>query len=126
MEKDLIEKHREQYPIPINEIKWYSSFQQIFGKNKNEYSNDERKQRWLKNLNELKENDNSDVVEHWTQAGGDGECCSCVHFNSDGGWCKLMGLPSTVNPVLSFNHGIIGLACGGAGIEAEGQTELDI
>lgn len=84
MEQDKIDIHREKYPIPINEIKFYSSFQQILGKTDNEYSNDERKERWSRNLNELNENDNSDAVEYWTQPGGDGECSSCIHFTKNG------------------------------------------
>jgi hypothetical protein len=41
------------------------------------------------------------------------ECHGCKHRN--GAWCGIRGLPCTVNPILTFRHGLIGMACMGAG-----------
>ncbi|BAP30113.1 uncharacterized protein CHSO_1076 [Chryseobacterium sp. StRB126] len=126
MEKSKIDNHRDKYPIGIDEIRYYSSFEQILGKKESQYSKDDRKLRWNKCIKEFKDNDKADVIEVWTSPGGDGECVQCIHFNYDDGWCVLMGLPSSVNPVLSFKHGMPGMACMGAGREINGQTTLDL
>lgn len=41
------------------------------------------------------------------------ECCGeCPHRR--GGWCRLMELPCSVNPILTMRHGMTGMACMGA------------
>ena len=58
-------------------------------------------------------------------------CESCAHtvedwIGAEGAvrdWCSLIGLPCSVNPVLSFRHGIPGLACCGTRLEPR-QEEL--
>jgi hypothetical protein len=37
------------------------------------------------------------------------ECHNCAHRR--GGWCVQIGLPCTVNPILTVRHGMIGMAC---------------
>lgn len=56
-------------------------------------------------------------AEYWTDTSG---CEGCIHLA--GYWCTLVGLPCTVNPVLTFRHGMIGMACCGASKEIIGPT----
>lgn len=124
--KEEIEKHRDKYPISQDEIRYYSSFEQILGKTQQTYTKEERKERWNKCISEFEKNNKSEFIEVWNGPGGDGTCCECIHFNPVDGWCVLLGLPSTVNPILSFQHALPGLACMGVGKETKGQTELDL
>ncbi|MCJ8153217.1 hypothetical protein MKJ01_05505 [Chryseobacterium sp. SSA4.19] len=124
--KEIIDQHRQKYPISFAEIKFYSSFEQILGKTVNDYSKEERKSRWNKCLEEFRSSGRNDLIEVWTEPGGDGSCLECVHYNLGDGWCVLMGLPSAVNPILSFQHALPGMACMGVGKQTKGQTELDL
>lgn len=124
--KEIIDQHRRKYPISLAEIKYYSSFEQILGKTVHDYSREDRKSRWNKCVEEFKTNGKKESINVWIEPGGDGSCLECVHCNHSDGWCILMGLPSAVNPVLSFQHALPGMACMGAGKQTKGQTELDL
>ena len=50
------------------------------------------------------------VAEYWQDAEA---CDGCIHISGD--WCRLQELPCTVNPILTMRHGMIGMACMGAG-----------
>ncbi|HBL74279.1 MAG: hypothetical protein A2W90_18165 [Bacteroidetes bacterium GWF2_42_66] len=104
---DAIEKHRSTYPLPFDQISKLSSFEQVLGKTSEEYSEQERKLRWQKVLSFDRE-----VKRIWSDTS---ECIGCVHLS--GSWCNMQGLPCCVNPILSFNHGMIGMACMGLGYE---------
>lgn len=91
-----------------------SSFEFILGKTEGDYSDAERRARW-KAWQSVAD---AEVVEWWNTCEG---CEGCRHLDKQALWCKLAGLPCSVNPVLSFRHGLIGMACMGAGYEQEPQ-----
>lgn len=97
--------------IPVTlEIRWH----ELFGEGKGEISAGKRRARW----EEWKSIAPAEAVEYWT----DGSACrDCVHKNAD--WCSIVELPCTVNPVLTFRHGMIGMACCGTGLTPR-QPEL--
>ena len=47
-------------------------------------------------------------VEYWQMH----HCEDCDQ--RDGDWCELQGLPCTVNPILTFQYNMLGMACYGA------------
>jgi len=94
-EEELLEKAREKYPIGIDEICLYSSFEQILGKKPKTYTEDERKRRWER----AKSFFNKELLDCWTSTSS---CCGCKHLNKNEAWCNLMGLPCTINPDFSF------------------------
>jgi hypothetical protein len=97
-------------------IDLHSSFEMIFGKNAQEYTEDERKHRWEQwKAISLKEENGKEVVGAWMDIGA---CQGCDHLRHKA-WCNLYGLPCTVNPVLSFHSGMIGMACMGTGHTGE-------
>ena len=79
-----------------------------------EMSPEERKQRWEAWKQAAIKKGDQNIVERWETAEA---CEGCKHL--DGFWCNLQGLPCTVNPILTFRHGIIGMACMGAGYESK-------
>lgn len=105
----------------MNQVKLKSSFEEILGKNADFYSEDVRKDRWGKwKALALKKGD-KELVEVWTNIEA---CHDCYHINEKEAWCNLQGLPCTVNPILSFQMGIVGMACMGAAHTKKGQQEL--
>lgn len=98
------------------------SFEKILGKNNAEYSEEERKQRWNKWKELAIKNGDPDLVESWEDQSA---CESCIHLNKNESWCNLQGLPCTVNPILSFRMGMIGMACMGAGKQTSGQQTIE-
>jgi len=111
-EDELIEKAREKYPVSIDEICLYSSFEQILGRKGDVYTADERKKRW----NRAKSFFDKNTLDYWTDSSG---CHGCVHLNKKEAWCNYQGLPCTINPILSFRYGMIGMACMGVGFQHE-------
>jgi hypothetical protein len=99
-----------------------SSFEEILGKDANQFTEDVRKERWQQwQQIALKKRDGKDVVDSWTDCSA---CEGCIHLIKKEAWCNLMGLPCTVNPILSFRMGMVGLACMGTGREEKTQLEL--
>jgi hypothetical protein len=113
-----IDKHRERYPIPFEEISKYDSFEQVLGKKPEDYTEDERKRRWNKQMSFSKS-----VRELWSDTT---ECNGCIHLDKKGSWCNLQGLPCCVNPILTFRQGMIGMACMGTGKEEIKQLTLEL
>ncbi len=107
MTEQEIQKHREIYPLPHQDLCLYSSFEQILGKSPKDYTLAERKDRWNKVMS-LDEN----MKEWW---GNSESCSSCKHLKDN--WCSCVGLPCTVNPILTFEQGILGMACQGIRFE---------
>jgi hypothetical protein len=70
-----------------------------------------RRERWAAMLRLLRRNGILDAASLWSDGH---ECSGCVHRRGRG-WCSLMDLPATVNPVLSYRGGIPGMACMGMG-----------
>ncbi len=105
-----IKQHREIYPLPFDEICKMSSFEQILGRKISEYTEDERKARWEKAMSFP---GGKKVNEYYTNIS---ECFGCKHFQK--GWCASTSLPCGVNPVLTFQFGMVGMACQGLGFES--------
>jgi hypothetical protein len=59
-----------------------------------------------------------EIVEFWDSCEG---CDGCKHLQ--GTWCDLQGLPCSVNPILIFRYGMIGIACMDAGYETAATQE---
>ena len=99
---------------------------QILGNKRNEIPENIRRDRW-EQWKILAHNDGradsfgKEMVEYWTDTS---ECHDCKHRDID--WCQLQGLPCTVNPILTFNEGIIGMACMGLGKEIKEPTQLSL
>jgi hypothetical protein len=85
-----------------------------------EMSPEKRRQRWDRWRAEATKRGDANIVERWETAEA---CDGCKHL--DGCWCDLQGLPCTVNPILTFRHGMIGMACMGAGYESN-ETALPL
>jgi hypothetical protein len=96
-----------------------ASFEVILGRNSGMFSEAERRKRWAAWLRAARRDgtEGRDVARAWTSH----ECHGCKHRK--GAWCDLQGLPCTVNPVLSFRCGMVGMACMGAGRDEKGPAE---
>lgn len=90
-----------------------SSFAEILGRKDDVFPESVRRSRWARWLRLARRRKQSKVTaDVWIKSH---ECAGCIHRR--GAWCTLMGLPCTVNPILSFSNGIPGMACMGAGRE---------
>lgn len=119
MEEKEIQKLREKFPIPIQEISAYSSFEQILGKKPEDYTPEERYKRWEKNLSELEVIDKK-LSDYW-RFGSEESCGLCIYRDITGNhWCKSQELPCMYNPITKM----LGMACYGLGKEATWQLNL--
>ncbi|MDR1562277.1 MAG: hypothetical protein LBS54_04210 [Dysgonamonadaceae bacterium] len=100
-----IDRIREKYPVEFDELCQYNSFEQILGRKDDEYTPDERKRRWNKVMSF-----NKGMKQIWADCSG---CYGCLHLNEKEAWCNCVDFPCTVNPILSFRYGMIGMACMG-------------
>lgn len=97
------------------------TFEDLFS---TEASDEVRRQRWedWKKIAISSGKKGKNAVAEWTDISS---CYGCL--DRDGDWCKL-GLPCAVNPILSFRHGMPGMACMGLGfnpkISAKEQATL--
>jgi hypothetical protein len=102
-------------PVTLS-ISWY----QLFGNKQVEIPDNIRRERWESWKQLAIADGGQKAVEYWSDAS---ECNGCTNKNGD--WCKLMQLPCSVNPILTFRDNMIGLACMGAGRnEIPKQLEL--
>lgn len=101
----------KQYRLLMPQVTLDMSFEDILGLSSAEITEPERKQRWVEWL-EIAAKEEYRMDELWSDTT---ECIGCKHLNEI--WCDLAGLPCTVNPILSFQHALIGMACMGAGRE---------
>lgn len=113
-----IEIHRQIYPLPFEQISKLSSFEQILGRKKSDYTEDERKARWNKAMDIP---GGKRVKEYYSNLY---ECVYCKHFQN--GWCGYASLPCGVNPILTYQDGSLGLACQGIGNELIEGSQLSI
>lgn len=90
------------------------SFEAILGKDASVFTDEERRHRWREWQECSKSKHHQWVVEYWSGHEG---CGRCVHLDKQNSWCTLQGLPCSVNPILSFKYGMLGMACMGAGKE---------
>lgn len=98
----------ELKPVTLK-IRWT----ELFGKKKSDMSSETKKERWQQWLNLANRDNESDLVEYWKATP---ETCLDCKNNADN-WCSYADLPCTVNPILTFNHAIKGLACQGIGFK---------
>jgi hypothetical protein len=105
MKAKQIEKIRKKYPVTFDELTRYSSFEQILGRHIDDFPSEEKKRRW----NKIMSLDNR-MKNLWMDCTG---CEGCIYLSEY--WCKIQDLPCSVNPVLSFQYGQIGMACCGIG-----------
>lgn len=80
-------------PAVILTSRWH----EILGKKREAMSDGKRRERWEEWKQLAIEDGGHDSVDYWT----DTEACeNCKHIDKD--WCKLMELPCTTNPILTF------------------------
>lgn len=106
MSKQSEAKERQGYVKVEKGIRWY----QLFGESGPDMSEKTRRARWEK-WKKLISAGEQHVVDYWAKDHIEESCSGCV--NKDGDWCKAVGLPCNVNPVLTFSIGLIGMACMG-------------
>lgn len=102
----------------MGEVKLKSSWYEILGKKREEFSEAVRKKRWNKWKKLAIEHGEDELVNYWTDTSS---CEDCIHRDND--WCMLEGLPITVNPIVTMQLAEKGMACKGAGYEAPGAEE---
>ncbi|CAM4006078.1 hypothetical protein [Ectopseudomonas alcaliphila] len=71
----------------------------------------ERRSRWADWLR-LSRTTGRAGARYWSD---NSQCRGCKHLR--GTWCQLQELPCTVNPILTYRTGEVGMACMGAGRE---------
>lgn len=100
------------HPITLT-IRWH----ELFGENPADITPELRRKRWeeWKALGNKTDAQGRRMAKVWSKS--DEKCTNCAHMDKD--WCNAFGLPCTVNPVLTYRHNMIGMACGGAGFEAK-------
>lgn len=91
------------------------SFVDLFGTMKDRVPAHIRMARW----EEWKRIAGADIADYWFPGK---ECQGCKHLIGRD-WCGLQQLPASVNPILSFRSGMIGMACMGAGYEKKFEAE---
>lgn len=121
IDEKTIENHRAKFPLPFDEITFYSSFEQLLGKTPQDYTAEERFDRWSKNMGLLRENDCEDAYDFWGTISGSNETCfGCTHRDEARNWCLWSELPPNYNPVIKN----IGMACMGLGYDGQQQLQL--
>lgn len=113
-----VEQHRQIYPLPFQQICKLSSFEQILGRQKSDYTEVERKVRWDKAMDIP---GGKRVKEYYSNLC---ECVDCKHFKN--GWCGYASLPCGVNPILTYRDGSLGMACLGVGHELIEGSQMQI
>ena len=106
MKQAKLDEIRRQYPVSFDRLNRYSSFEQIFGKKGDEYSETERKSRWNKIMTLSTKRDK----KIWSDTTW---CDGCTHLNQKEAWCNKTGFPCSVNPVRSYHLSIYGTSCFG-------------
>lgn len=78
-----------------------------------------RRERWekWKEIASGHDEQGREMVAYWSTENVDETCSGCIH--RDGDWCKYQELPCNVNPILTLQHGQIGMACMGLGYQAK-------
>lgn len=88
-------------------------FPDLLGHRLVDMAEQERRNRWAQWLRLARAGTSSALANYWTNSTA---CAGCIHLR--GSWCSSSELPCTVNPYLTFRHGVIGMACMGAGYES--------
>jgi hypothetical protein len=107
---DASQAHEKFIKNP-NEVIKIMSPKDLFGETINDYSKEQRKERWDKILSLEKQNN----LDNWSWLNDDAlsneTCDGCIHRNQN--WCESQGLPTNYNPILKG----LGMACMGVGYE---------
>lgn len=105
-----------QLPL-LPRVKLKTSWYELLGEKQSDMPDDVRRARWNEWC-ELAKKKNPEMYRYWQNSDGceDGGK-RCKH--QDGDWCLLSQLPTSINPYLTMKHGMIGMACMGAGFEAK-------
>lgn len=98
----------------MGEVTLESTWEELFGKTSCDITATDRRMRWEKWRKGA-----GGYAEYWE----DQSACEGCHCNDDG-WCLYQNLPVTVSPFLTFNYGMMGMACMGMRPEADVQVEL--
>lgn len=87
------------------DIRW----SELFGEQPSDMEASVRRERW-----EAWKRLGSENIGMWSTP--DGTCADCPYRDDD--WCMVVSLPCTVNPILTFRFGMLGLACEGVRSES--------
>lgn len=90
------------------DIRWT----ELFGTRPEEIEGQVRRKRW-EEWKRLGLREGSESVATWSTPNE--PCMNCRYRDDD--WCTAVSLPCTVNPNLTFQFGMNGLACGGAAVD---------
>jgi len=103
-------------------IRW----RELFGNTIHETSKEIRRARWdeWKSIGNKSGGRARQMVNYWSRDNVEETCSGCKH--RDGDWCKLQGLPCNVNPILTFDNNLIGMACMGVGYEGESKRNSTV
>lgn len=94
------------------QIRWF----QLLGNDSSEIPEATRRQRWEQWKALVIKDGEQESVDRWSKDNLEA-CVGCKH--KDGDWCKAVGLPCCVNPILTFAYNQIGMACQGIGYNQE-------
>lgn len=95
----------------IHEVTLYDSWHELFGEQSEDFAPKERKGRWAEWKRLVVEAGDLDILEEWTSC--EETCSGCVYRVND--WCNYASLPCAVNPILTMQMSIKGMACQGVG-----------
>lgn len=112
VKEEIIETIQELSP-KHSQVQYNDSFRNILGDKPDVYTPEERKARWIEWKKLALERGDEEVVKYWCNVQ---ECRGCVHLNEAESWCHWSELPATVNPILTYSTGMIGMACMGLGL----------
>lgn len=98
--------------LEIGSMRYNSSFEEILGKTGKDYPETERIDRWNLWKKSAIKSKKKYLIAIWTDKS---DCEDCIHLDVGNAWCKLIGLPCTVNPIITFKEGVVGMACMGLG-----------
>lgn len=104
----------------MKDVKRHISWIELFGERRGDMADDVRRSRWEEWKKLCNDAGETDIVEQWTEPSMAENCSSCVHCDKD--WCNASGLPCTVNPILTFQFSMLGMACMGTGHKPKQTT----
>lgn len=108
----------------LKPVELESRFYEILGENATDIPIKERRERWERWKEIAIEKGKQNMVDHWSKDHlGESGCLDCSHRDDD--WCKYQELPCSVNPILTFRYGHIGMACYGVCFQGR-QMEMEL
>jgi len=98
--------------VELKSVELESSFEEILGSRQSEMSEAIRRYRWARWL-KLARREDKGRVKCWMEPEG---CKDCINHRGKA-WCSEFALPCTVNPIVTFREGVLGIACMGFGYQ---------